>query len=257
MNCDLLLKKNKLEVAYHGEVITGFDAVIPRIGTSATFHGAAVIRQFECNKIYTTLSSQSLLIARDKLSCLQVLAAHGIAIPKSAISNSYFSMTQMADDVGGLPMVVKLLTGTHGDGVELARTKYQMSDLIQSSFRNKQKVMLQEFIKEADGADIRAFVVGDKVVGSMIRQARPGEFRSNLHQGATATACTLSPEENEIAIKASNIMGLQVAGVDMLRSAQGPLVLEVNASPGLEGIEKTTKQDIAGSIISFIEENNQ
>jgi ribosomal protein S6--L-glutamate ligase len=255
MQCDIQIITSRPKLKYQDQEIKNFDAVIPRIGSSATSYGSAIIRQFESMGCFTTLSSDALLKARDKLSCLQILAANGIGVPKSLISNNYFSINNMIEDIGSLPAIVKLINGTHGLGVILAESKSNAESIMEAFYKTKQEVMLQEFIKEAHGADIRIFIVNDEIVGTMKRQAGPGEFRSNLHRGAIASQVNITPEEAAVAIKATNLLGLKVAGVDMLRSKRGPLVLEVNASPGLEGIENATGKDIAGKIIQFIENN--
>lgn len=255
MQCDIHIESGKPCILYKGQEINNVDAIIPRIGSSATSYGAAVIRQFESMGIFTTLKSEPLLKARDKLSCLQILAANGIGVPKSLVSNNYFSIQSMVDHVGSLPAIIKLINGTHGLGVILAETKSNAESIMEAFYKSKQKVMIQEYIKEAKGADIRVFIVNGEIVGVMKRQARPGEFRSNLHRGATSSVVSLSGMEADIAIKCTEILGLNVAGVDMLQSSRGPLILEVNASPGLEGIETTTGKDIAGKIINYVEKN--
>lgn len=255
MQCDIQISTGSSVLKYQDQKIRNFDAIIPRIGSSATTYGSAVIRQFESMGCFSTLSSDALLKARDKLSCLQILASNGIAVPKSLVSNNYFSINNMIDDLGSLPAIIKLINGTHGLGVILAESKSNAESIMEAFFKTKQKILLQEFIKEANGADIRIFIVNGEIVGTMKRQAGPGEFRSNLHRGATATPIRITSEEADVAIKATELLGLKIAGVDMLRSNRGPLVLEVNASPGLEGIENATGQDIAGYIISYIEKN--
>lgn len=255
MQCDIHIQSGNPCILYKGQEITNVDAVIPRIGSSATTYGAAVIRQFESMGIFSTLMSEPLLKARDKLSCLQILAANGIGVPKSLVSNNYFSIQSMVEQVGSLPAIIKLINGTHGLGVILAETKSNAESIMEAFYKSKQKVMIQEYIKEAMGADIRVFIVDKEIVGVMRRQARPGEFRSNLHRGATSSVVSLSGMEADIAIKCAEILGLKVAGVDMLQSSRGPLILEVNASPGLEGIETTTGKDIAGKIINYVEKN--
>jgi len=255
MQCDLVIEANKPEIYYHGMKIRNIQAVIPRIGSSATQFGSSVIRQFELMRTFTTLKSDPLLRARDKISCMQILAANGIAVPKSIISNNLNSIDQMIDEVSPLPIVIKLVNGTHGLGVMLAEKKKTAESIIEAFYKTKQKVFLQKFIAEAGGADVRVFVVNNEIVGVMKRQAAEGEFRSNLHRGATSEVIQLSQEEMEVAKNAARVMGLKVAGVDMLQTSRGPMVLEVNASPGLEGIEGTTGRDIAGKIIKYIEKN--
>jgi len=255
MHCDLVIEQNNPNIYYQGMRIKNIQAVIPRIGTSATAYGASVIRQFELMRVFTTLKADPLLKARDKISCMQILASHGIKVPKSAIFNNLNSIEQMMDEVGPTPFVIKLVNGTHGLGVMLTEQRKMGESIIEAFHKTKQKVFLQKFIHEAKGADIRVFVVNNEVVGSMKRQAQKGEFRSNLHRGATSEIIKLTEEEMRIARKAARVMGLKVAGVDMLQTSEGPLVLEVNASPGLEGIESTTGHDIAGKIIKYIEKN--
>jgi ribosomal protein S6--L-glutamate ligase len=254
VNCDIIIEKDNLQISYHNEIIKNIDAVIPRIGASHTSYGAAIIRQFEMNKVYSTLGSEALQKARNKLSCLQLLAGAGLGVPKSIMSNNYMEFTRLIDKLG-MPLIIKLLNGTHGLGVILAEKKMMAESIFETFYKTKQKAMLQEFIKEADGADIRIFVVGEEVVGVMQRKAKEGDFRSNLHRGASSMVVPISDEEREAAIKATKILDLEIAGVDLLRSSRGPLILEVNASPGLEGIETTTGVDIAGKIVSFIESN--
>lgn len=257
MNCDLVIEENKPCIYYHGQQVKNIQAVIPRIGSTATTYGAAVIRQFELMKTFSTLKADPLLNARDKISCMQILAANGIAVPKSTISNNLMTIDQMIDEVAPMPVVIKLVNGTHGLGVMLAEKKKMAESIIEAFHKTKQKVFLQQFIAEAKGADVRVFIVNNEVVGVMRRQAAEGEFRSNLHRGATSEVIQLTESEMLIARKAARVMGLSVAGVDMLQTSRGPMVLEVNASPGLEGIEATTGHDIAGKIIKYIEKNYQ
>ena len=255
MQCDMIVQDGFLEVYYLGGKISDVDAIIPRIGNSATSHGSAVIRQFECSGVYTTMGSSALLCARDKLICLQMLAGAEIGVPRTVIPKNYYTMPSMIDRLGSEPFVIKLMKGTHGLGVILSESRKNAEAILETFFKTNQKAMLQEFIEEAKGADIRVLIVDDEIVGVMKRQAAVGEFRSNLHRGGSSFIDILTEEEEEIAIKAAKTMGLKVAGVDMLRSSRGPLILEVNASPGLEGIETTTKVDIAGKIIDMIERN--
>lgn len=254
VNCDIVIEKSNLMIYYHNQLIQNIDAIIPRIGASVTKYGAAVIKQFEGQGIFTTLGSTALIDARDKLFCLQILAANGIDVPRSIMSNNYLVFSDLIDKLG-LPIIIKLLNGTHGLGVMLAEKKMMAESIFETFFKTKQKAMLQEFIAEAKGADVRIFIVDGEVVGVMERQAKAGEFRSNLHRGASSRVVEISKEEENIAKKAVDVLGLKIAGVDLLRSARGPLILEVNASPGLEGIETTTGNDIAGKIISFVERN--
>jgi len=255
MKCDLVMEASNLAVNYEGERIRDVDAIIPRIGSSATSYGAAVIRQFELLGVYTATNTEALLRSRDKRSAMQYLAAKNIPIPKSVITNDIFSVKKVVEEFNSIPLIVKLLDSTQGLGVILAETKASAESILEAFIKLKQKVILQEYIAESKGADVRVFVVDNKVVAKMVRQAQPGEFRSNLHRGASAMVARLSPEEERIALDASKELGLKVAGVDLLRSKRGPLILEVNASPGLEGIEGTTGIDIAGKIIEMIQRN--
>lgn len=255
MQCDLVVQDGALEIFYLGQKISDVDAIIPRIGNSATSHGSAVIRQFEAMGVYTTMGSDPLLKARDKLICLQLLAAEGVSVPRTVIPKNYYTMPSMIDRVGSTPFVIKLLKGTHGLGVILSESRKNAEAILETFFKTNQKAMIQEFIEEAGGADVRVFIVDEEIVGVMKRQAAKGEFRSNLHRGGSSSIDQLTEEEIDAAKKAARVMGLKVAGVDMLRSKRGPLILEVNASPGLEGIETTTRVDIAGRIIDMIERN--
>lgn len=252
-NCNLFMEKEQLEISYHGKFLKEVDAIIPRIGSSVTFQGAAVIQHFELMKVFTVARSYALLQARDKLRCLQKLASYGIDVPRSIFVGQGQDIKTLIDSVGGLPVIIKITESTHGSGVLLADSYHGASGIIEAFHRLKEKVMIQEFIQESSGTDLRLLVVAGKVVAAMKREASAGEFRSNLHRGANAVIEQVSARERELAIKATRIMGLDVAGVDLLRSSRGPLVLEVNASPGLEGIETTTGVDIAGKIIEFIE----
>ncbi|MBK8564358.1 MAG: 30S ribosomal protein S6--L-glutamate ligase [Saprospiraceae bacterium] len=249
----LIIEQGVPHVFYEGTKLVGMDAVIPRIGASVTDYGAAVIRQFELMDIYTSTRSEALIMARDKLKCLQILSANGIAVPRTVMAGMPDALPRLIDYLGGAPVVVKMLESTHGVGVVLAETRSTAISIVEAFTKLGQPVLLQEFIEEAAGADIRAFVVGKRVVASMLRQAQEGEFRSNLHRGATASIEPLSQEEEKTVLQAARLMNLEIAGVDILRSKRGPLVMEVNASPGLEGIEATTKVDIAGAIIENVE----
>jgi ribosomal protein S6--L-glutamate ligase len=242
-------------VHYKGEMLEPFDAVIPRIGASITFYGAAVLRQFEMMGSWPANESVALTRSRDKLRSLQILARAGIGLPLTGFANSPGDTEDLIKIVGGAPLVVKLLEGTQGKGIVLAET-YKAAESLIDAFRELgANFLVQEFIKEAGGADIRAFVIGEKVVAAMKRQAREGEFRSNLHRGGTATIVKLTPEERSTAVRAAKKMGLNVAGVDLLRSNHGPVVMEINSSPGLEGIEMATGKDVATMIIQFIEKH--
>ena len=255
LKCDIQIEKKKPRIFYKGDYLEGFDAVIPRIGASATFYGTAVVRQFEMMKTFSTVESVALVRSRDKLRSLQILARAGLGLPKTVFTNYSKDVDQVIDAVGGAPCVIKLLEGTQGLGVVLAETKKAAESVLEAFNGLQARVIVQEFIKEAKGADIRVLVIGDSVVGAMKRQAKEGEFRSNLHRGGTAEVVTLTDEEENAAIRAAKAMNLSVAGVDLLQSARGPLILEVNSSPGLEGIEAATGKDIAGAIIKYIERN--
>ena len=255
LTCDLLIEKNLPSVYYKGQALTDIDAVIPRIGASVTFYGTAVVRQFEMMGVFSATDSQAIVRSRDKLRSLQLLSAAGLGMPKTAFTNFSKQEKNLVEQVGGAPLIIKLLEGTQGLGVVLAETKKAAQSVIEAFHGLKARIIVQEFIKEAKGADIRAFVVDGEVVGAMKRQGREGEFRSNLHRGGTATLIKLSKEEKNAALKAAKTLGLAIAGVDLLQSDRGPLILEVNSSPGLEGIEEATKVDIAGKIIDYIERN--
>jgi ribosomal protein S6--L-glutamate ligase len=253
--CDLVIEKKKPKVLYRGEEITGVNAVIPRIGASVTFYGTAVVRQFEMMNVFTAVESQALVRSRDKLRSLQILSRAGLGLPKTVFTNYSKDVERTLKEVGGAPVIIKLLEGTQGLGVVLAENKKAAISVIEAFNGLKARVIVQEFIKESRGEDIRAFVVDGHVVGAMVRTAKEGEFRSNLHRGGTAKVVELTLEEEIAAIKAANAMKLGIAGVDMLRSERGPLIIEVNSSPGLEGIESATGVDIAGQIIKYIEKN--
>lgn len=253
VKCDIYIEKRKPQVLYAGEPLTEIDAVIPRIGASVTFYGTAVVRQFEMMKVFSTIESQALVRSRDKLRSMQILTRSGVGIPKTVFTNYSKDVGNIIDAVGGAPCIIKLLEGTQGLGVVLADTKKAAVAVCEAFNSLKARVIVQEFIKESKGMDIRAFVVDGRVVGAMKRTGKEGEFRSNLHRGGSAELIELTQEEETTAIKAAKALGLHVAGVDILQSDRGPLVIEVNSSPGLEGIEKATGQDIAGEIVKFIE----
>jgi len=240
-------------VIYQGTPLEGIDAVIPRIGASKTFYGTAVVRQFEMMGVFSANESQAITRSRDKLRCLQLLARQGIGLPVTGFANSTKDIDGLIGIVGGAPLVVKLLEGTQGIGVILAETNKAAEAVIEAFRGLDANILVQEFIKEARGSDIRVLVIGQKVVAAMRRTAIAGEFRSNLHRGGTAERVKLTPEERSTAIRAAKTMGLNVAGVDLLRSNHGPVVMEVNSSPGLEGIEKATHIDVAGAVIRFLE----
>jgi len=255
LNCYMDIDPMSPSVHLGGEELEPFDAVIPRIGASVTFYGAAVLRQFEVMGTYPLNESVAITRSRDKLRSLQILARAKIGLPLTGFAHSTKNTNDLIQLVGGAPLVVKLLEGTQGKGIVLAETKKAAETIIDTFRQLKANFLVQEFIKEAGGADIRALVVGEKVVAAMKRQAPKGEFRSNLHRGGTASIIKLTPEERKTAIKSAKKMGLNVAGVDLLRSDRGPMVMEVNSSPGLEGIERATGKDVAGLIIEFLEKN--
>jgi ribosomal protein S6--L-glutamate ligase len=255
--CDLVIEKKKPIVIYKGKELTDIDGVIPRIGASVTFFGTAVVRQFEMMKVFTATESQALVRSRDKLRSLQILSRASLGLPKTVFSNYSKDVSSVIDKVGGAPLVIKLLEGTQGLGVVLADNRNSAESILEAFNGLQARVIVQEFIKEAKGADLRAFVVDGVVVGAMKRQGKEGEFRSNLHRGGSAEIIELTDEEENAALKAARVMGLGVAGVDLLQSARGPLILEVNSSPGLEGIEKATGKNIALQIIKYVERNSE
>jgi ribosomal protein S6--L-glutamate ligase len=255
LRCYMNITAHKPKVMYQGHPLEGFDAIIPRIAASYTFYGAAVVRQFEMMGVFPANESQAISRSRDKLRCLQLLSRRGIGLPVTSFAHSTKDVEGVIAIVGGAPLVVKLLEGTQGIGVVLAETPKAAESVIEAFRGLDANILVQEFIAEAGGADMRCFVVGDKVVAAMKRQAGPGEFRSNIHRGGVGSKIRLTPEERSTAVRSAKTMGLKVAGVDLLRSNHGPLVMEVNSSPGLEGIEKTTGVDVAGHIIEYIEKN--
>jgi ribosomal protein S6--L-glutamate ligase len=255
LRCYMNITSHNPEIHYKGEVLTGFDAVIPRIGASITFYGTAVLRQFEMMGVYPLNESVAITRSRDKLRSLQLLSKHGVGLPVTSFAHSPDDIDDLLNIVGGAPAVIKVLEGTQGIGVVLAETKQAAQSVIQAFMGLKEHILVQEFIKEAGGSDIRCFVVGGKVVAAMKRQGQEGEFRSNLHRGGKASLIRISPEERATALRAARILGLNVCGVDILRSNHGPVVMEVNSSPGLEGIEAASQKDIASMIIDFIEKN--
>ena len=252
LRCYMSVVSHRPTLTYRGKSLADIDAVIPRIAASKSIYGIAVVRQFEMMGIYTVNNSQAISRARDKLRALQLLSRKGIGLPITGFAHSTEDIDGVIKLVGGAPLVIKLLEGTQGIGVVLAETDQAARSVIEAFRGLDVNILVQEFIKEAGGADIRAFVVGDKVVGAMHRQGAPGEFRSNLHRGGEATRVKLTPEERSTAVRSAKAMGLRVAGVDMLRSNHGPVVMEVNSSPGLEGIEKATGKNIAGKIFEFV-----
>ncbi len=255
LRCYMNIASHRPTIHYRGNPIETCDAVIPRIGASITFYGTAVLRQFEMMGTFPLNESVAVTRSRDKLRSLQLLARRGIGLPVTGFAYATKDIGDLIQMVGGAPLVVKLLEGTQGIGVVLCETRKAAESVLEAFMGLNVSIMVQEYIKEAGGADIRCFVVDGKVVAAIKRQAQPGEFRSNLHRGGSASLIKITPEERSTAVRAAKIMGLNVAGVDLLRSNHGPLVMEVNSSPGLEGIETATGKDVAGMIISFLEKN--
>jgi ribosomal protein S6--L-glutamate ligase len=257
LRCYMNIASHKPTIHYKGEQLMDFDAVIPRIGASITFYGTSVLRQFEVMGVYPLNESVAISRSRDKLRSMQLLSRKGLGMPVTGFANKPDDIKDLIKMVGGAPLVIKLLEGTQGIGVVLAETAKAAESVIEAFMGVKADILVQEYIKEAGGADIRCFVVGGKVVAAMKRQAVAGEFRSNLHRGGNASLIRITPEERSTAVRAARIMGLNVAGVDLLRSNHGPVIMEVNSSPGLEGIEDATGKDVAGLIISFMEKNHK
>jgi ribosomal protein S6--L-glutamate ligase len=255
LKCNIEIEQSGPALYYGDHYLEGYDAVIPRIGASVTFYGTAVVRQFEMMNVFSAVGSRGIVHSRDKLRCLQVLSKEGLGLPKTVFTNYSRNVEHVVESAGGAPVVLKLLEGTQGLGVVLAENQNAAQSVLEAFNGLKARVIVQEFIKESKGADLRAFVVDGEVVGAMKRQGKPGEFRSNLHRGGSSRIIELSDEEKETAIRAAATVGLGIAGVDLLQSARGPLVLEVNSSPGLQGIETTTGKDIAGIIIQYLEKN--
>jgi len=253
LKCDLIIEAGKPAIMYKGALITGIDAVIPRIGASVTFYGTAVVRQFEMMKVKSAVGSQAIVRSRDKLRCMQNLSRAGLGLPKTAFTNYSKDSKQLVKEVGGAPLIIKLLEGTQGLGVVLAETEKAAESVIEAFHNLKARIIVQEFIPESKGADIRAFIVNGEIIGAMKRQGKEGEFRSNLHRGGSGMLIKLTRAEKAAALLAAKTLDLAVAGVDMLQSKRGPLILEVNSSPGLEGIEKATSVDIAAKIIEYTE----
>ncbi len=253
LRCYMNITSSRPSIHYRGKVLEGFDAVIPRIGASVTFYGTAVLRQFEMMGVFPLNESVAITRSRDKLRSAQLLARKGVGMPVTGFAHNPDDIQDLLTEVGGAPLVIKLLEGTQGIGVVLAETQKAAESVIQAFMGLKANIMVQEFIKEAGGSDIRCFVVGGKVVAAMMRQAPEGEFRSNLHRGGHANLVRLTPAERSTAVRAARIMGLEVCGVDLLRSNHGPLVMEVNSSPGLKGIEEASGKDVAGIIIGYLE----
>ncbi len=255
LHCYMDITKSRPAVRYNGKELPYYDAVIPRIGASITFYGTAVVRQFEMMGTFCVNESVAISRSRDKLRSLQLLSRKDVGLPRTGFANKPDNIKDLIKNVGGAPVVVKLLEGTQGIGVVLADTNKAAEAIVEAFMGLKANILVQEFVKEAGGADIRCFVVGNKVVAAMKRQGAEGDFRSNLHRGGSATLIKLSKEERATAVKAANVMGLNVCGVDILQSSNGPVVMEVNSSPGLEGIEQATGKDVAGLIYDFIETN--
>lgn len=253
LRCYMNITAHRPSIMYQGKLLEDVDAVIPRIGASNTFYGTAVVRQFEMMGVFTANESQAISRSRDKLRCLQILAKEGIGLPVTGFAHSTQDIEGVINIVGGAPLVIKLLEGTQGIGVVLAETHQAAKSVIEAFRGLDANILVQEFIKEAQGADLRCFVIDERVVAAMKRQGAPGEFRSNLHRGGQAELIKLTPEERSTAVRAAKAMGLKVAGVDLLRSNHGPVVMEVNSSPGLEGIESATGIDLAVKIMEFVE----
>lgn len=255
MHCYMDITSSKPTVRYKGAALPRYDAVIPRIGASVTFYGTAVVRQFEMMGTFCVNESVAISRSRDKLRSLQLLSRKGIGLPRTGFAHHPDKVDDLLKNVGGAPVVIKLLEGTQGIGVVLAETQKAAESIVEAFMGLKANILVQEYIKEAGGADIRCLVIGEKVVAAMKRQAAPGEFRSNLHRGGSAELVRLSPAERKTAVDAAKTMGLNMCGVDILRAKDGPVVMEVNSSPGLEGIEVATGKDVAGMIYDYIEKN--
>ncbi len=255
LRCSIEIMKGELHVSYLGEQLPIPDAIIPRIGASRTFYGTAMVRHFEMMDVFSTSGNLAIARSRDKLRSLQILSKHGVDMPKTVFASNKSSAKDVIALSGGAPLVLKILEGTQGVGVVLVDTEKAAKSVLDAFYGMDVNLLVQEFIEEAGGADIRVFIVGGEVVGAMKRQGAEGDFRSNLHQGGSATAHKLTRKEKATALAAAKAMGLGVCGVDMIPSARGPLVMEVNSSPGLEGIEKSTNIDIAGKIMDYIERN--
>ena len=256
-DCYASIEQNNPTVSYRGEDLGTFDAIIPRIASNMTRYGTAIVRQLEMQGVYTVSSSIEINRSRDKLRSMQLLAKAGVGIPKTVVSRNSADIDDLLEKIGGTPIIIKLARGTHGNGVVLAETKKAAKSVLQAFYLSNEdgtNILLQEFVKESAGTDIRAFVVGSRVVASMKRQSLDDDFRSNLHKGGEGVVIKLTEEERRTAVKAAKAMGLNIAGVDMMRSDRGPLVLEVNASPGF-GVEKVTKRDVATAVIEYVEMN--
>ena len=257
LGCYMNITADKPVIYYRGKLLANLDAVIPRIGASILFYGTALVRQFEAMKVFTLNHSTAISCARDKFRSMQLLSCKGIGLPVTGFAHAPNDIRGVIKMVGGAPLIIKLLEGTQGIGVVMAETNKVAESVIDAFWGLQSNILIQEYIKEAGGSDIRCFVIGSKVVAAMQRQAREGEFRANLHRGGKAVTVKLTAEERTMAVRAAKAIGLDVAGVDILRSERGPLVIEVNSSPGLEGIEATSGKDIAAAMIQYIEENVQ
>ncbi|OUR91604.1 alpha-L-glutamate ligase [Flavobacteriales bacterium 34_180_T64] len=257
LKCDLIIEKEKPTIYYEDRYLDYVDAIIPRIGASVTFFGCAVVRQFEMMNVFTTVTSDAIIRSRDKLRSFQRLSKAGIGMPKTVFTNYSRDVVEVIEHVGGTPVVIKLLEGTQGLGVVLAETKNAAESVLEAFNGLQARVIVQEYIKEAKGSDIRALIVDGQVVGAIKRQGREGEFRSNLHRGGSANIIKLDESELKLAMKAARVLKLPVCGVDMLQSDRGPLLMEVNSTPGLEGIESASENNIAKAIITFIERNHK
>lgn len=256
-NCYVSIEKSNNKIFYKGEPLKKYDAIIPRISANMTKYGTTITRQLEMQGVYSLSKSIAIVRARDKLRSMQLLAKYGVEIPKTVVSRNTNDIDDLLEQLGGTPVIIKLARGTHGNGVVLAETKKAAKSVLQAFYLTNSdgtNILLQEFIKESAGTDIRAFVVGNRVVASMQRQSLDDDFRSNLHKGGLGTSIKLTDEEKKVAVKAAKAMGLSVAGVDIMRSARGPLILEVNASPGF-GIEKVTNRNVAEKMIEYVERN--
>jgi ribosomal protein S6--L-glutamate ligase len=254
MRCDMIIKHKQPELYFEGEKLTGIAAVIPRIGATATGYGEAVLRHIEAMNIYSTLRPDALIRSRNKFRAYQILASNGLHIPKSILSNNVWTTEMLLKKLGDAPYIIKLMNSTHGMGVIKSDSIQNATAIIDAFSKARQRMIYQQFIEEAAGTDLRVFVVNGEIVASMMREAQDGDFRSNLHRGGISYLVELSEEEQSAAIKSAKVLGLAVAGVDILRTKNGPMILEVNASPGLEGIEGTSGVDIAGKIITLVEE---
>ena len=255
LECDLIIEKEKPTILYRDSYLEDIDAIIPRIGASVTFYGCAVVRQFEMMNVFSTVSSDAIIRSRDKLRCFQHLSKAGIDMPKTVFTNYSRDIDKVIAQVGGVPVVIKLLEGTQGIGVVLAESENAAESVLEAFNGLEARALVQEYIAEAKGADLRAFIVDGQVVGAMKRQGKEGEFRSNLHRGGNYEQYKLDEHEIKLAVKAARKLKLPICGVDILQSNRGPLVMDINSTPGLEGIEVASKKNIAKAIITYIERN--